>query len=93
MLVHNWTELSEVPNELATHILVVDTERCCEWLKVKPDHERPYSRRLSYMRQAPFIDHYLSTHTFYRHKYKFSTKLMHACGFDIEIDNWDKNLQ
>ena len=33
---------------------------------------------------------YLSTHTFYGSNYKYSTRILQAHGFDIEIDNWDK---
>lgn len=33
---------------------------------------------------------YLSTHTFYGSQHKWSTALFQSCGFDIEIDNCDK---
>lgn len=42
------------------------------------------------MRNLPHQDVYLSTHTFYGNSYKHSTKLLRACGFDVELDNWDK---
>ena len=42
------------------------------------------------MRNLPHLDVYLSTHTFYGSNYKRSTKLLKACGFDVEIDNCDK---
>ena len=35
---------------------------------------------------------YLSTHTFYGKHYEFSTKQLQEHGFDIEIDNWDKEI-
>ena len=35
---------------------------------------------------------YLSTHTFYGSNYKYATKMLQECGFDIEIDNWDKEI-
>lgn len=35
---------------------------------------------------------YLSTHTFYGKHYKHSTELLQKYGFDIEIDNWDKEI-
>ena len=43
------------------------------------------------MRNIRHQDVYLSTHTFYGLEYKHSTKILHACGFDVEIDNWDKD--
>ena len=42
------------------------------------------------MRNLPHLDVYLPTHTFYGNNYIYSTKLLKACGFDVEIDNWDK---
>lgn len=87
-LIRDWEELSKIPNESATHILEVDTEMGCGWLKAK--NPKPWNRKLSYMRQALHIDHYLSTHTFYGSQYKWSTKILRVCGFDVEIDNWDK---
>lgn len=33
---------------------------------------------------------YLSTHTFYGLNYRHSTKTLQKYGFDVEIDNWDK---
>lgn len=88
-LIINWEELSKIPNESKTHILEIDTEMCCGWLKAK--NEKPYNPHLSYMRQAHHIDHYLSTHTFYDGQYKWSTKILKVCGFDVEIANWDES--
>lgn len=87
-LIRNWEELSKIPNESKTHILEVDTEMCCGRLRAKKP--KPYKRKLSFMRQIKSQDVYLSTHTFYGLNYKHSTKLLKACGFDVEIDNWDK---
>lgn len=88
MLVKNWEELSKIPNESATHILEIDVESCNGWLIAK--NPKPYKKRLSFMRQIQNQDVYLSTHTFYGLHYKYSTKILRACGFDVEIDNWDK---
>ena len=88
MLIKNWEELSKIPNESKTHILKVDVKGCCGWLIAKDP--KPYKKKLSYMRNLPHIGAYLSTHTFYGSNYKRSTKLLKACGFDVEIDNWDK---
>lgn len=90
MLIKDWEELAKIPNESTTHILEVDVERCCGWLRAK--NRKPYKRKYNYMRQAYHLDHYLSTHTFYGSSYRWSTKLLRACGFDVEIDNWDKEV-
>lgn len=87
-LIHDWNELSSIPNESATHILEIDTAMCNGWLKAK--EKKPYRRKLSFMRTIRYRDIYLSTHTFYGSSYKFYTKVLKACGFDVELDNWDK---
>lgn len=89
MLIKNWEELSKIPNESATHILEVDVDGCNGWLKSK--YPKSYNKKLSFMRQIKHMDVYLSTHTFYGHNYKHSTKVLKACGFNVEIDNWDKD--
>lgn len=33
---------------------------------------------------------YLSTHTFYGSSCKGYEKLLQKCGFDVELNNWDK---
>ena len=88
MLIKNWEELSKIPNESATHILEVNLELCNGRLRAK--NPKPYKRNLSFMRQIQNQDIYLSTHTFYGSEYKHSTKVLKACGFDVDIDNWDK---
>ena len=88
MLIKDWEELSKIPNESATHRLEIDVEGCNGWLIAK--NPKPYKKKLSFMRQIQNQDVYLSTHTFYGLNYKYSTKILRACGFDVEIDNWDK---
>lgn len=87
-LIRDWKELSRILNESSTHILEVDTEMCCGWLKAK--NPKPHNKKLSYMRQATHLDHYLSTHTFYGQNHKWITKILRVCGFDVELVNWDK---
>ena len=87
-LIRNWEELSQIPNESATHILKVDIEMGNGWLKSK--NPKKYSDKLSYMRQIKGLDVYLSTHTFYGSQYENSGKILRACGFDVELENWDK---
>ena len=91
MLVKDWEELDKLPNkESATHVLKVEPEKCCGWLLSKDP--KPKKKNLSFMRQIKHMDIYLSTHTFYGHSYKWSNKMFRACGFDIEVDNWDKEV-
>lgn len=71
-----------------THILEVDIDNGCGWLRAK--NPKPYKKKLSYMRQIHNLDVYLSAHTFYENNYKTSAKILKVCGFDVEIDNWDK---
>ena len=85
MLIRNWEELSKISNESKTHILEVNVEDCNGWLRAKDP--KPYNPKLDYMEQLKNTDVYLSTHTFYGHEYKNSTKVLKACGFDVEIDN------
>lgn len=87
-LIKNWKELSEIPNESSTHILEVDVKGCNAMLYSK--NPKDYNEKLSYMRQVNGLDIYLSTHTFYGPNYKRSGKLLRACGFDVELENWDR---
>lgn len=89
MLVRNWEELSKIQNESDTHILEVNLDNCNGWLRCK--NPKPYDFDIDYMEQAKNLNHYLSTHTFYGTEYENSTKIFKACGFDVEIDNWDKD--
>jgi len=86
--IKDWQELSEIPNESKTHILEIDVEGCNGWLKAKDP--KPYNKKLSYMRQIHHMDVYLSTHTFYGSQYNHSSKVLRSCGFDVQLDNWDK---
>lgn len=79
-LIKNWNELSKVPPNDKFKI-EVDDDMDCGYIKPIDDNE--------------YIDfgvnyHYLSTHTFYGSQYQYSTDLLQKCGFDIELDNWDK---
>lgn len=89
ILVKDWEELDRISNkESATHVLEVNAEEGCGWLKSKSP--RNLKKNLSFMRQIKHMDVYLSTHTFYGASYQHSNKMFRACGFDIEVDNWDK---
>lgn len=81
-LIRNWKELSEVPPN-GKYKIVVDEDMCNGWIKPIKETEET---------QEEYFKHhkYLSTHTFYGSNYEFSTELLQQYGFDIEIDNWDK---
>ena len=89
-LIRNWEELSKVPSNDKYRIVVKDysgwiipvtdefgEDNCIVCNCDKPDEF--YRNHI-----------YLSTHTFYGTNYKKSTELLQDHGFDIEIDNWDK---
>lgn len=86
--IRDWEELSKIPNESETHILEIEHHCGCGWLKAK--NKKDYDETKEYMDQVQNLDIYLSTHTFYGRNYKHSTEVLKACGFDVELDNWDK---
>jgi hypothetical protein len=74
-LIKDWAELAAVP-ESETHRLEIKVEHCNGWIhrKEAPDDEMPS---------------YLSTHTFYGTNYAYSTERLQACGFNVQLANWD----
>ena len=94
-IIKNWEELSKVTPNDKYRIIVND---CSGWIvpiNDVPDKEEDFicacddenmSAREYYENHV-----YLSTHTFYGSQYKNSTKILQKYGFDIEIDNWDKD--
>ena len=87
-LIRDWEELAAIQNESKTHVLTVDVDGGNGWLAAK--NEKPYDSKKSFRRQIQNLDVYLSTHTFYGSNYKSSSKKLRACGFDVELENWDK---
>ena len=77
--IRTWEELSQLPDS-ETHYLDINVEDCNGWVIAK----NPVSNKFSDRKK------YLSTHTFYGERYKYSTALLQQCGFDIEIANWDE---
>lgn len=75
--IKSWEELSKETSP--THILEIDVEGCNGWIHPKKDDG--YS----------LVGHYyLSTHTFYGSRYKWSTWTLQSCGFNVELANWDE---
>lgn len=95
-LIRNWEELSKVsPND--KYRIVIDKDMCCG--HIIPITDKPTGKGADFecfcdenmSTQEYFDNHvYLSTHTFYGSKYKYSTEILQKHGFDIELDNWDK---
>lgn len=80
--IKDWNDLVGLESE--THRLEIDTEMGCGWIRPKEyanDDE-------SFMNS-----HYLSTHTFYGSSYKGYEKLLRSLGFNVVLDNWDKEQE
>ena len=78
-LIYGWEDLSKVPPS-HTHIIDIEDPNDCN------GHIR------SKIKSNTF--NYLSTHTFYGYKtreYAASTRRLQECGFNIVLDNWDKD--
>lgn len=77
-LIKNWDELAQVEDS-ETHKLEIDEingRLCSGWIVNKKTGDQEI---------------YLSTHTFYGLNFENSTKVLQEHGFNVEIDNWDKN--
>ena len=78
-LIKNWEELAQVPPS-DTHYLDISTHGGNGMIVTKKPKSNKHSDKYEY----------LSTHTFYGKHFQYSTELLQTCGFDDEIDNWDK---
>lgn len=93
-MIRNWEELSKLePNE--KYRVIVDLEFGCGWIVPKCDE--PTGNRDRYKCYChDDVDyfkhhHYLSTHTFYG---KTGTPhILQEYGWDVELDNWDKDVK
>lgn len=83
-LITTWDELDGLESE--KYIIRVNKEYYNGWIRPKIDTEET---------EENYFEHhaYLSTHTFYGSQYKYSTELLQKFGFDVEIDNWDKEKE
>lgn len=84
--IRNWKELREIPNESATHFLLVKEDSA--WLKAK--EEKEYNPKKDYLKQIEHLDVYLTTHSFNKEYYQYSTEILKKCGFDVELVNCDE---
>lgn len=95
-LIKTWKELAKVPAN-DKYQIVVDEFMCCGW--IIPITDEPTGEGDDFlcncekgMTAHEYYEHhvYLSTHTFYGSNYERSTEILQKHGFDVEIDNWDK---
>lgn len=88
-IIKNWEELSKLPPNDKYRIIVKD---CCGWIVPLCDIPNNGDYICKCENDDNYFENhiYLSTHTFYGSNYKYSTELLQECGFDVEIDNWDK---
>lgn len=73
--VRHWGDLGKLPPS-NTHYLEIHVEACHGRIRPKADDEA--------------LGDYLSTHTFYGSNHQHSTKLMRKRGFNVTMENWDK---
>lgn len=97
-LIKGWKELAAVPAS-DKYKIIVDQEMCSGWIVPVCDE---FDENRDFICNCPdrdtmntyeYFNHhiYLSTHTFYGSRYAEYTKVLQECGFDIELDNWDKD--
>lgn len=91
MIINDWKELSEIPNESDTHKLVVDLDRKCAHLYAKD--RKDYDPKIDYLKQVAHLDHYLNTHAFRKRSYKWYSEVLKTCGFDVDLVNQDALVQ
>lgn len=82
-LIKNWKELFDLPPNDKYKIVQDESGYGCGW--IRPIVETPETEKDYFKHHV-----YLSSHTFYGSSYKYSTKKLQEYGFDVEIDNWDK---
>jgi hypothetical protein len=83
-LIKDWEGLVGLESE--HYKLEIDVDGGNGWIVPKIETEET---------EKDFYKHhfYLSTHTFYGRDYKHSTEVLQEFGFDVELDNWDKEVQ
>lgn len=91
-LIKTWKELAKLKNDKYKVIV----KEYSGWIvplcdKYDKEHEFKCNCPKDIVDNHYFEEHvYLSTHTFYGKNYEYSTKVLQEHGFDVEIDNWDK---
>ncbi len=94
-LIKTWEELSRLPHN-DKYKIIVEEDMCCGWIvPICDEEDKEYLFICHCEDKKDYFDNhiYLSTHTFYGTQYQYSTKVLQEHGFDIEIDNWDKEVK
>ena len=81
-LIKNWKDLEGLESE--NYKIKLD------YFEEDVEHNDPHSGWVVDKKTGD-VEYYLSTHTFYGSQYQESTKVLQEYGFDVEIDNWDKD--
>jgi hypothetical protein len=79
--IKDWKDLVGLESE--HYKLEIDVDMGCGWVLPKVENKET---------EDDYYEHhmYLSTHTFYGSHYKWSTEKLQSFGFDVELNNWDK---
>jgi hypothetical protein len=83
-LIKTWEELDGLESE--NYKIEVDLDLYGGWILPKVETEETLNRENYWKHHI-----YLTTHTFYGSNYKNSTEILQEHGFDVELDNWDKD--
>lgn len=84
-LIRNWNELAKLVSKDGKYKIQLEETGYCGWIVPVKETLETKSNDNYFKNHA-----YLSTHTFYGSSYKKTTELLQKYGFDVEIDNWDK---
>ena len=79
--IKNWYDLVGLESE--NYKLEINTNLGYGWIEPKEETEETKSNYWTHHK-------YLSTHTFYGKFCEGYTKLLQKFGFDVELNNWDK---
>lgn len=73
IFIKDWEELANKIPQ-ESNTHILEISNGSAWLKSKNNKYKNY---------------YLSTHTFYRSSYMWSSELLRSCGFQVTLNNWD----
>ena len=79
--IKDWNDLVGLESE--HYKLAIDVDGGSGWIVPKIETEETEKEYFKHHK-------YLSTHTFYGSVCKGYEELLQKCGFDVELNNWDK---
>lgn len=84
-LIQSWEELKEFAMTDPSPLYKLDVEEYTGSIRSKDGKDTIW------IDENCITDYvYLSTHTFYGKTHAWSTEILRRCGFNVTIDNWDK---